>query len=150
MSDIEPITVYHLEPNKFEVRTELVYPDSVLNEMARRVGDKLDKEILARLGYVKPVRCRDCDLSQKDGTRCLLFAGFEPIEGGDEYELVNAEVKPDGYCAWGVRRCTYEPPKQETVEIGEHIDGIGTVLDPDDEEMIGFLELASKRREATK
>lgn len=144
MSDIEPITVYHFEPDKFEVRTEQVYPDSVLNEMARRVGDKLDEEILARLGYVKPVRCRDCRLCAKRNHRlycalnCALNAGGFP------------EVNPDGFCAWGVHRCTYEPPKQETVEIGEHIDGIGTVLDPDDEEMIGFLELASKRREATK
>lgn len=143
MSDIEPITVYHFEPDKFEVRAESVYPDSVLNEMARRVGDKLDEEILARLGYVKPVRCRDCKYDTLDHSdhdcRETLYCGFHRMD-----------VKPDGYCAWGVRRCTYEPPKQETLEIGEHIDGIGTVLDPDDEEMIGFLELASKRREATK
>lgn len=143
MSDIEPITVYHFEPDKFEVRTELVYPDSVLNEMARRVGDKLDKEILARLGYVKPVRCRDCKRFAREvwGTStvnvCRLHVHAVPSE-------------PDGFCAWGVSRYTYEPPKQETVEIGEHIDGVGTVLDPDDEEMIGFLELASKRKEATK
>lgn len=50
------------------------------------------------------VRCRDCDVSQKDGTRCLLFAGWEPIEGSDEYELVSAEVEPDGFCKWGKRR----------------------------------------------
>lgn len=94
VSDIEPITVYHFEPDKFEVRTELVYPDSVLNEMARRVGDKLDEEILARLGYVKPVRCRDCRLCAKKGHRlyCDLNAGGFP------------EVDPDGYCAWGVRK----------------------------------------------
>ena len=48
------------------------------------------------------VRCRDCDLSLKDGTRCIFFAGWEPIAGGDEYELVNAEVEPDGFCKWGV------------------------------------------------
>lgn len=34
----------------------------------------------------------------------------------------------------------YEPPKQETVGIGEHIEGIGTVLDPDDELMATFLK----------
>lgn len=50
------------------------------------------------------VRCRDCDLSQKDGTRCILFAGWEPIEGSDVYELVSADVEPDGFCAWGKRR----------------------------------------------
>ena len=150
VSDIEPITVYHFDPDKFEVRTELVYPDSVLNEMARRVGDKLDEEILARLGYVKPVRCRDC--------KC-----FSVDQSDHEYRSdwwcsrwCTDMVEPDGFCAWGARKgggrmsCSYEPPKQETVEIGEYIDGIGTVLDPDDEEMIGFLELAGKRKEATK
>lgn len=50
------------------------------------------------------VRCRDCDFSQKDGTCCILFAGWEPIEGGDEYELVSADVEPDGFCKWGARR----------------------------------------------
>lgn len=50
------------------------------------------------------VRCMDCDLSLKDGTRCTFFAGWEPIAGGDEYELVNAEVEPDGFCKWGVRK----------------------------------------------
>lgn len=34
----------------------------------------------------------------------------------------------------------YEPPKQEAVGIGKHIDGIGTVLDPDDELMATFLK----------
>lgn len=50
------------------------------------------------------VRCRDCDFSRENGTLCILFAGWEPIASGDEYELVNADVEPDGFCKWGVRR----------------------------------------------
>lgn len=97
MSDIDPITIYHFEPDKFEVRAELVYPDSVLNEMARRVGDKLDKEILARLGYVKVVRCKDCKRA---------FVGAARTDLGEPVlcHRTGWHVRPDGYCAWGVRR----------------------------------------------
>ena len=97
MIGVEPITVYHFDLDKFETREELVYPDSVLNEMARRVGDKLDKEILARLGYVKPVRCRECkrvtiDHSDHDYR--------EPLWCG----LFRTDVSLDGYCSWGERK----------------------------------------------
>ena len=34
----------------------------------------------------------------------------------------------------------YEPPKQEAVGMGEHIEGIGTVLNPDNELMATFLK----------
>lgn len=35
---------------------------------------------------------------------------------------------------------SYEPPKQEAFGVGDYIDGIGTVLDPDDEEMASLIE----------
>ena len=74
----------------------------------RQLKDLSFEEYLAHLWgvpiYEEIVRCRDCDLSQKEGTRCLLFAGWEPIEGSDEYELVSAEVEPDGFCKWGCSR----------------------------------------------
>jgi len=63
MSEIEPVTVYSQEwsdDGNFSIRAESYYPDEVLDEMARRVGNELDEEIIRRLGYVKPVRCRDC------------------------------------------------------------------------------------------
>lgn len=41
---------------------------------------------------------------------------------------------------------SYEPPKQKVVSIGEHIDGIGTVLDPDDDVMDSFLKQMNERR----
>ena len=97
MSEIEPMTMYHLDPDKYEMRVEMVYQDSVLDEMARRVGDKLDKEILARLGYVKVVRCRECKYDTLDHTdhdyRETLYCGFHRMD-----------VSPERYCAWGKRR----------------------------------------------
>lgn len=96
MSEIEPMTMYHLDPDKYEIHVEMVYQDSVLDEMARRVGDKLDKEILARLGYVKPVLCRECKQADIDQTeheyreplRCCLF---------------HMNVKPDNFCCWACK-----------------------------------------------
>lgn len=38
---------------------------------------------------------------------------------------------------------SYEPPKQEAFGVGDYIDGIGTVLDPDDEEMVSLMESIS-------
>ena len=35
---------------------------------------------------------------------------------------------------------SYDPIEQKAVEIGEHIDGIGTVLDPDDESVVKLME----------
>lgn len=151
MSNIEPNM--RLELGDGFARATMEYGPDALDEMARRYAQKVDDEvtqqILARLGYVKPVRCRDCEHFTVDNSDHDCRSGWWCKRWNTDM------VKPDGFCAWGVRRggrmsCTYEPPKQETMEIGEHIDGIGTVLDPDDEEMIGFLELASKRREATK
>lgn len=107
MSEIEPVTVYSQEwsdDGNFSIRAESYYPDEVLDEMARRVGNELDEEIIRRLGYVKPVRCRDCkrqwvfDLSglyethEHDQMYCALVAGHSRL------------VMPDGYCAWGVRK----------------------------------------------
>lgn len=50
------------------------------------------------------VRCRDCRHSRKDGTLCMFFASWEPIACGDEYAEMPADVEPDGFCAWGIRR----------------------------------------------
>ena len=108
MSGIDPITVYHFDPEKIEVRAESVYPDSVLDEMARRVGAKLDEEILARLGYVKPVRCRDCKLFNDYHGKCHRPAFIIDAHGNLYFQgegLMSAtDAEPDGYCAWGCRK----------------------------------------------
>ena len=101
MIGVEPITMFHLDPDKYETRAELVYPDSVLNEMARRVGDKLDEEILARLGYVKPVRCKECK-------RVTIDQGDHDYREPLWCDLFHPDVSLDGYCAWGKRKKEHE------------------------------------------
>lgn len=43
---------------------------------------------------------------------------------------------------------SYEPPKQEVFGVGDYIDGLGTVLDPDDEEMVAFMEGIGTKNDA--
>lgn len=35
---------------------------------------------------------------------------------------------------------SYEPPETKVVSIGDYIEGLGTVLDPDDEEIVALME----------
>lgn len=45
---------------------------------------------------------------------------------------------------------SYEPPETKVVNIGDYIQGLGTVLDPDDEEMAAFIEeIASRARRSS-
>ena len=50
------------------------------------------------------VRCGECCYSPNNGETCQLFAAYEPITGGNEFMEQPAEVEPDGYCSWGIRR----------------------------------------------
>lgn len=97
MIGVEPITMFHLDPDKHEMHAKLVYPDSVLDEMARRVEENICEEVLARLGYVKPVRCKDCKrvtIDQGDHDyRETLYCGFHRMD-----------VRPDCFCSWGKRK----------------------------------------------
>jgi hypothetical protein len=80
------------EDGNYSIRAESYYPDEVLDEMARRVGNELDEEIIRRLGYVKPVRCRDCK----------RYEWREHL--GRSYCHGEYPTEPDGFCAWGERR----------------------------------------------
>lgn len=105
MIGVEPITVYHLDPDKYEMHAKLVYPDSVLDEMARRAEENICEEVLARLGYVKPVRCRDC----KNMHRVQSWAGTDKDEcwlhaSPETGALGKVLTDPDGYCAWAQRK----------------------------------------------
>lgn len=108
MSGIEPITVYHFDDERFRAHAYTYYPDEVLNEIARRVGDNLDHEVLARLGYVKPVRCRDCELFNDYHGKCHRPAFIIDAHGNLYFQgegLMSAtDADPDGFCAWGKRR----------------------------------------------
>ena len=65
--------------------------DKITDERIRRIvaaTDELMDEKLASIGYVKVVRCRDCEYYYK-GVLCTN--GF--IDGN-----------PDAFCSWGERR----------------------------------------------
>lgn len=50
------------------------------------------------------VRCRDCMKSREKGWKCTRFTEEVYNEENEIGELVMANVRPDGFCAWGERR----------------------------------------------
>lgn len=42
---------------------------------------------------------------------------------------------------------SYEPPEQEAFDVGDYIDGIGKVLDPDDEVTASLMESIYRQTE---
>ena len=107
MSGVDPEITLH-QDGPFCYRAQVEYTNDALDAMAQRAAERIEDElvqqILARLGYVKVVHCRDCKHGLLHGTECRHFAAYEPIAGGDECEEMTYSVKPDGFCAWGVRR----------------------------------------------
>ena len=49
------------------------------------------------------VRCRDCEYATNDGYGCKLFGRPEQT-GSYRWVDVPAEVEPEGFCKWSVRR----------------------------------------------
>lgn len=49
------------------------------------------------------VRCRDCAKSREKGWKCTRFAEEVYDEEHEVGELMMANVRPDGHCAWGER-----------------------------------------------
>lgn len=108
MSGVDPEITLH-QDGPFCYRAQMEYTADVLDAMARRaaerIEDKLVQQTLARLGYVKVVRCRECksmhsvrSWSGTDEDECWLHAS--PETGA----LGKVPTDPDGYCAWGVRK----------------------------------------------
>ena len=103
MSDTRPKLT--LNQNGVLTRMEVEYTTDTLDEMAHRVAERIENEltqqILARLGYVKVVRCREC-------RRVTIDQGDhdyrEPLWCG----LFRMDVSLDGYCAWGERKEEHE------------------------------------------
>lgn len=101
MSGVDPEITLH-QDGPFCYRAQMEYTNDALDAMAQRaaerVEDELVQQLLARLGYVKPVRCREC--------KC-----FSVDQSDHEYRSdwwcsrwYTDMVEPDGYCAWGVRK----------------------------------------------
>ena len=76
----------------------------IVDEYAKRLQEQVDEmaldmaaEMLAKYGYVKVVRCRDCKW----------------FDGRPNYQLCRRDMscdeiavfaEPNGFCAWGVKR----------------------------------------------
>lgn len=94
MSDTEP--QFTLKQNGVFTRVEVEYTNDALDAMAQRAAERIEGElvqqILARLGYVKVVRCRDCrySMSYWESDYCDYFS--------------HVTNDPDGFCAWGERK----------------------------------------------
>lgn len=100
MSGVDPKITLH-QDGPFCYRAQMEYTADTLDEMAHRAAERIEDElvqqILARLGYVKPVRCIECRRASIGSARPDLG---DPVlcHRSDWY------VRPDGYCAWGVRK----------------------------------------------
>jgi len=78
------------------VRVNMTYPQDFIIELTRRAEENICEEVLARLGYVKVVLCRECKQADIDQTeheyreplRCCLF---------------HMNVKPDNFCCWACK-----------------------------------------------
>lgn len=107
MSDTRP--QFTLEQDGMFTRVNMGYTNDALDAMAQRVAERIEDELaqqlLARLGYVKPVRCRDC----KHRHRARSWAGTDEDEcwlhaSPETGALGKVLTDPDGFCAWGKRK----------------------------------------------
>lgn len=90
--DVGPVT--RIDEIRGGYRISMDYTAAAIDEIARRVNEQLDNEIMQRLGLVKPVRCRDCRF-HCIGECTRIDEGFK------DYWFA---IEPDGFCAWGERK----------------------------------------------
>ena len=95
MIGVEPSI--ELEQGDGFVQVNMSYPQDFIIELARRAEENICEEVLARMGYVKVVRCRECKRSIIDQT---AHEYREPMW----CRRFNRDVKPDCYCSWGERK----------------------------------------------
>lgn len=100
MSGVDPEITLH-QDGPFCYRAQMEYTADTLDAMARRaaerIEDELAQQLLARLGYVKVVRCGECRWATIDQTE---HEYREPLW----CHRFNTDVKPDAFCACGVRK----------------------------------------------
>lgn len=108
LTDVSPIIKVEEFENEF--RMTAGYLPSAIDEMAKRVNDRLDEELMARLaeqhGYVKPIRCRDCEYADPEPPSDKRSR--KDYQGGYwcEYwsEGIGAFCPANGYCHAGKPR----------------------------------------------
>lgn len=73
--------------------------DEFVNHVMREIDEYSVEQVSERLhalGWEKVVRCRDCKHYRENINGCAEF--------GDEWNDEYANVEPNGFCAWGVRK----------------------------------------------
>ena len=100
MSGVDPEITLH-QDGPFCYRAQMEYTNDALDAMAQRAAERIEDELvqqlLARLGYVKVVRCGECK----------YYADHEWVLVTDVCDVCHfwhgkpTKVAPDGYCAWG-------------------------------------------------
>lgn len=104
MSGVDPEITLH-QDGPFCYRAQMEYTNDALDAMAQRAAERIEDELvqqlLARLGYVKVVRCGECKYDAINHTdhdyRETLYCGFHRMD-----------VSPERYCAWGKRKEEHE------------------------------------------
>lgn len=103
LTDVSPIIKVEEFENEF--RMTAGYLPSAIDEMARRVNESLDEELMARLaeqhGYVKPVRCRDCKYADLVSDQRYIWKASCLMLRTKHREWI---VDPDDHCSWGRMR----------------------------------------------
>lgn len=95
-----------------EFRMSAGYTFDAINAMVRRIEENLDEELMKRLaeqhGYIKPVRCRDCEYFKDEDGNCslammatLLFSDWSTDQSSIERLC---QVASEGFCAWAKPR----------------------------------------------
>ena len=91
--------------NEYVYRQEINLIE-IADEYAKRIQERVDEialdkaaGTLAKYGYVKVVRCRDCAyICNREYANGLEFHTCS------YFDSEHAEVEPDGFCKWGERR----------------------------------------------
>ena len=108
MSEVDPkITVHQDGP--FCYRAQMEYTADTLDEMAHRAAKRIEGElaqqILARLGYVKVVRCRECRFASAGEAvmsgNWKIGSCHNPRFRG---AIHAANIAANDHCAWGERK----------------------------------------------
>lgn len=97
-----------IEQGDMFARVTMSYTPDQLDALAQRVAENWEQEVessvLSRLGYVRVVRCRDCEHFTPNEEFWVGPILAATCDSCDFWAGKKCAVKPDGFCAWGKRR----------------------------------------------
>ena len=112
-TDVSP--TIKVEEFEDEFRMSAGYTFDAINAMVRRIEENLDEELMKRLaeqhGYIKPIRCRDCEYAKLvSDPKYIWKASCSMLATATREWIVN----PDDHCAWGKRKNQCRNADEET------------------------------------